>query len=59
MERRTTIVEACPECGSLDVLVAEPRWFAIDLQRRALLGTDEGWAERLEFGCRDCGVRWD
>ncbi len=59
MQHSTTIVEMCPGCGSLDVLVAEPRWFVIDVERRAVIGADEGWVERLEFGCRDCGTRWD
>lgn len=58
MERRTTIVELCPGCGSLDVRVMEPRWFTIEVERRALFGVDEGWVERLEFGCRDCGILW-
>lgn len=54
-----TIVEACPVCGSLDVRVAEPRWFRVEVERRAVLTADEDWVQRLEFGCRDCGGHWD
>ena len=54
---RTIVAEICPHCGSLDVRATEPRWFQVALDRRGEL--DEGWVERLEFGCRDCGLLWD
>ena len=59
MERTSTIVEMCPGCGSLDVYAAEPGWFAITVERRAHLDADGAFVDRLEFGCRDCGIRWD
>jgi hypothetical protein len=50
----------CPECGSLDVRVVEPRWFGPDLdRRRELQSWDSDWAEHIEFGCRECGAGWD
>ncbi|UYK41138.1 hypothetical protein [Microbacterium terricola] len=55
---RSVVVEMCPGCGSLDVRVVEPHWFAIDLERRRELGHEQGWVDRLEFGCRDCGLLW-
>lgn len=58
MEHETTIVEVCPGCGSLDVRAAEPRWFAVEVERRAEIGADR-WVERLELSCRECGLRWD
>ena len=34
-----------PECGSLDVRAVEPRWFAVDVERRASsTGTPTGWS---------------
>ena len=59
MERKTTIVEVCPECSSVDVLVAEPRWFSVQIDRRAVLETEPGIIAAPEFGCRHCGTRWD
>lgn len=57
---RIVVAEVCPQCGSFDVRATEPRWFRVDLDRRVQLdGSDEGWVDRLEFGCRDCGVAWD
>lgn len=58
---RIVVAEVCPQCGSLDVRATEPRWFRLDLDRRADLDrpADDGWVDRLEFGCRDCGVAWD
>ncbi|GAA1958190.1 hypothetical protein GCM10009776_20630 [Microbacterium deminutum] len=51
--------ETCPECGSLDVRASEPRWFAVDVDRRSdLRSWDSDWVERIEFGCRECGVVW-
>jgi hypothetical protein len=47
----------CPECGSLDVRAAEPRWFAVEVERRS--SWDSDWAERIEFGCRECGAAWE
>ena len=49
--------EMCPECGSLDVRAAEPRWFAVEIERRS--SWDSDWADRVEFGCRDCGAAWE
>ncbi len=49
--------EMCPECGSLDVRAAEPRWFAVEVERRS--SWDSDWAERIEFGCRECGAAWE
>jgi hypothetical protein len=54
---RMIVAEMCPECGSLDVRVSEPRWFRIEWDRRGEL--DDGWVERLEFVCRDCDLNWD
>lgn len=54
---RMIVAEMCPECGSLDVRVSEPRWFRIEWDRRGAL--DDGWVERLEFVCRDCDLTWD
>jgi acetone carboxylase gamma subunit len=52
--------ESCPECGSLDVRAAEPRWFAVEVDRRSELRSwDSDWVERIEFGCRDCGAAWN
>jgi hypothetical protein len=53
--------ETCPECGSLDVRAFEPRWFAVDVERRRELrgSWDSDWVERIEFGCRECGAGWD
>lgn len=60
MTHRTTIVEVCPDCGSLDVRAVEPRWFTVEFDRRVEVdAVDDGWVERLEFGCRECGQRWD
>jgi predicted RNA-binding Zn-ribbon protein involved in translation (DUF1610 family) len=59
MEHRTTMVETCPGCGSLDVRAAEPRWFSVEFERRDDVAGDEHWVERVEFGCRDCGDHWD
>ena len=59
---RMIVAEACPGCGSLDVRAVEPRWFAVDLDRRAELDSaesDGGWVELLEFACHDCGLHWD
>jgi hypothetical protein len=58
MEHKTTIVEVCPGCGSLDVRAAEPRWFAVDVQRRAEFAAPEA-VERLELSCRECGLHWE
>jgi hypothetical protein len=49
--------ESCPECGSFDVRAVEPRWFAVDVERRS--SWDSDWADRIEFGCRECGWVWD
>ncbi|WP_164861874.1 hypothetical protein [Microbacterium sp. CPCC 204701] len=54
---RMIVAEACPECDSLEVRTVEPRWFAVGLDRRAEL--DQGWVERLEFACHECGLHWD
>ena len=69
---RMIVAEACPACGSLEIRAVEPRWFAVDLDRRAELdraeldsaeldsaASDGGWVERLEFACRDYGLHWD
>ena len=32
--RSAVTAELCPECGSLDVKAIEPRWFAVDVERR-------------------------
>jgi hypothetical protein len=50
----------CPECGSLDVRVIDPRWFAVEVGRRSEFQSwDSDWVERIEFGCRECGAGWD
>ncbi len=53
---RIVVAEVCPACGSLDVRAREPRWFRIDWERRAAV--DDGTLDRLELGCRDCGLAW-
>jgi hypothetical protein len=55
---RIIVAEVCPQCGSLDVKAVEPRWFAVELDRRAEL-EQGGWVDHLEFGCRDCGLVWE
>lgn len=54
---RIVVAEVCPQCRSLDVRATEPRWFAVEFARRGEL--DDGWVDRLEFECRDCGIRWE
>ncbi len=54
---RMIVAETCPACGSLDVRVVEPRWFTVEFERRGELD-DDGWVDRLEFGCRDCSANW-
>ena len=51
-------IEECPGCGSVDVSAVEGRWFAIELDRDSELRADRGWAEQVEFTCRDCGDLW-
>ena len=54
--------DVCPGCGSPDVRASEPRWFAMDLDRRAELDSaesDGGWVDRVEFACHGCGLHWD
>ncbi|MBN9175563.1 MAG: hypothetical protein J0I70_15575 [Microbacterium sp.] len=46
--------EVCPQCGSLDVRVVEPVWFAVELAR----GHELRDTERVEFVCRDCTTTW-
>lgn len=53
---RMIVVEACPQCGSLDVRATEPRWFQVEFDRRSVV--DEGWVELLEFECRGCRLVW-
>jgi hypothetical protein len=56
MNRKPVVTaEICPQCGSLDVVAIEPRWFAVDVDRRA----DIGWVDQVEFGCRGCATRWE
>lgn len=58
--RSAVTAEMCPQCGSFDVRAAEPRWFAVDIDRRGELGSwDSDWVERIEFECRECGTAWD
>jgi hypothetical protein len=57
--RSVVAAEKCPECGSFDVKVIEPRWFAIELDRRSeIRSPDPHWVECIEFGCRDCSAVW-
>lgn len=57
--RSVVAAEKCPECGSFDVRAIEPRWFAVEFDRRnELRSEDSGWVERIEFGCRDCSTVW-
>jgi hypothetical protein len=58
--RSAVTAEMCPQCGSYDVQAVEPRWFAVDVERRSELRSwDSDWVERIEFGCRECGAAWD
>jgi hypothetical protein len=54
---RIVVAEVCPQCGSLDARATEPTWFRIEWERRDDL--DDGLVDRVEFECRDCGLRWD
>jgi len=57
--RSLVTVEHCPECGSFDVRATEPRWFAVEFDRRTeIRSSDSHWVERIEFGCRDCSAVW-
>ncbi|SBS70104.1 hypothetical protein [uncultured Microbacterium sp.] len=57
MDGKTAVsAEVCPSCGSFDVRAIEPRWFQVDVDRRSEL--DRGWAEHIDFACRDCGLSW-
>ena len=57
--RSAVTAEMCPQCGSLDVKAVEPRWFAVDVERRSELHRDADGVECIEFGCRECGAAWD
>jgi hypothetical protein len=52
---RIIVAEACPDCGSLDVRATELRWFQVELDRRAEF---DGFADAIEFSCRDCALIW-
>jgi predicted RNA-binding Zn-ribbon protein involved in translation (DUF1610 family) len=54
---RIVVAEVCPQCGSLDARASESTWFRIEWERRDDL--DDGLVDRVEFECRDCGLRWD
>lgn len=61
MNGKTAVsAEVCPSCGSLDVRAIEPRWFQVDVDRRAEFDAEleKGWAEHIDFACRDCGLSW-
>lgn len=57
IDSETSLIETCPGCGSVDLRAIEPRWFAIELERRSEV-QDDGRVVRVEFGCRDCGLHW-
>jgi hypothetical protein len=50
-------IDVCPVCTSSDLRVAEPEWFAVELDRGDELRRLDADAAP-EFACRDCGEIW-